>query len=86
MSHGSNTYIQLQVSLAIPLGLYPFTLFRLTIFSWRAVARAIYMCPAKPDINIDFWLATARQEKIVKLKGVNGYNPNHIARAAFDLI
>ena len=29
---------------------------------------------------MDCWLATARQENIVSLKGVNGYNPIRIAR------
>ena len=30
--------------------------------------------------HIDSWLATARQEKIASLKGVNGYNPSHNTR------
>ena len=28
--------------------------------------------------KIDCWLAIARQEKIVNLKGLSGYNPPHI--------
>ena len=30
--------------------------------------------------DIDSWLATARQEKIANLKGVNGYNPPRYTR------
>ena len=33
--------------------------------------------------NIDCWFAIAHQEKIVSLKGVNGYNPNRTAREAY---
>ena len=48
------------------LELYAFTLSKIAIFSWRAIASQIYMCPAKPDINIESWLATARPEKIAR--------------------
>ena len=34
----------------------------------------------KAGHKIDCWLAIARQENIVRLKGVNGYNPNRISR------
>ena len=34
------------------LKLYPFTPSEVAIFTWRAIASQIYMCPAKPDINI----------------------------------
>ena len=30
--------------------------------------------------NVDCWLAIARQEKIVSLKCINGYNTNLISR------
>ena len=32
-------------------------------FFWRVIASQICMCAAKPDINIKYWLAIARQEK-----------------------
>ena len=35
----------------------------LAIFSWRAIASQLFMCSAKPDINIECWLAFVRQEK-----------------------
>ena len=41
----------------------------------RASASQIYLCPAEPDMNRECWLATARQEKIVRLLDVNGYKP-----------
>ena len=53
-------------------GLYPFTPSNLVIFSWRAIASQMHMCPAKPDINIECWLATARQENIARLVDQNG--------------
>ena len=34
------------------LELYPFTLSKVAIFSLRAIASLLYMCPAKPDIII----------------------------------
>ena len=52
-------------------GLYPFTPSKVTILSLRAVASQIYMCPAKPDIKIECWLATARQGKIARLLDEN---------------
>ena len=52
---------------------YPFKPLRLVIFYVRAIASLIYMCPAKPDINMDCWLAVTRQEKIVSLNGVKGH-------------
>ena len=33
------------------------------------------MCVRQSRTHIECWLATARQEKIVNLKGMNGYNP-----------
>ena len=43
------------------------------------------LCPAKPNINIDSWLAIARQENIVRLMGVNGYKPNCISRETCNI-
>ena len=51
-----------------------FFLYKARLFR-RAIASQIYLCPAKPDINIECWLATARQEKIARLLNVNRYNP-----------
>ena len=48
------------------LRLYPFASFRLTIFSWRAIASQYYVCPAKPDlIKIAYSLSLARKESPV---------------------
>ena len=53
---------------------------------WRSVASQISMCPAKPDIRyfaghkIDCWLAISRQENIVSLKDLSGYNHTRITR------
>ena len=35
--------------------------------------------------HIDSWLATARQEKIASLKGVNGYNPSRNTRETCNI-
>ena len=52
-------------------GLYSFLPSTLAIFSWRAIASQIHMCPAKPDIKIGCWLVIARQEKIDTLLNVH---------------
>ena len=54
--------------------LYPLGFSKLSIFSWRAIASQLSMCPAKLDINIKCWLAIARDEKIDNLEKTNGYN------------
>ena len=51
--------------------MYPFITSNLAVFSWRAVASHIYMCPTKPDINIECWLAIVCQEKIATFLDVH---------------
>ena len=59
---------------AINAELYPFDFSNWSIFSWRAIANQLSVCPAKPDINIKCWLAIARHEKIDNFEKPNGYN------------
>ena len=54
-----------KVSLVLREGLYPFIIFKLTIFSWLAIASQHVMSGFAG--HIDSWLATARQEKIASL-------------------
>ena len=46
---------------------YLFRYIKAAIFSWRAIASHIYIYLAKPDININCWLAIPRQKKILKV-------------------
>ena len=54
--------------------LYPFAFFKLSIFSWRAIASWFFMLISGFAGHIDIWLAIARHEKIYKLEKLNGYN------------
>ena len=45
------------------------------IFIWLAISSQYYKLMSGFAGHIYIWLATARQEKIARLLGVNGYNP-----------
>ena len=54
--------------------LHPFGFSKLSIFSWRAIARKLSMLMSCFAGHIDSWLAIARQEKIDNLEKPNGCN------------
>ena len=73
-----------QVSLVICGELYSYAPFRLASGSEPTINVS-----GEAGHKIDYWLAIARQEKIVNLKGLSGYNPPRYTRetcAMFDAL